>query len=151
MCSTHSDGYTAASSPAQRHFRPPERIFGEFAIIPSFSLSTFRSCIVHSATCCPHAHIHSLRTQRSRWFYAVAHIFYFVKRNPRQRSKLEICQRFEAWPPRNVFTRAIFLGESQRRMPRSSTANVEILFFFLFFFFLRVEKSSGISKFHKLF
>lgn len=61
MCSTHSNKYTAASSPAQRHFtasevRPPGRIFGEFAIIPSLSLSTFRLCIVRSATCWPRAY-----------------------------------------------------------------------------------------------
>lgn len=158
MCSTHSNKYTAASSPAQRHFtasevRPPGRIFGEFAIIPSLSLSTFRLCIGHMLASC--IYIRPRCTQRSR-LYAVAHIFYFVlcTRNPRQRSKLEICQRFEAWPPRHprgMYSREQFSPENRSGAVRechvSPPATVEILLFFSFF---GEWKSQVVSKFHKL-
>ena len=158
MCSTHSNKYTAASSPAQRHFtasevRPPGRIFGEFAIIPSLSLSTFRLCIGHMLASC--IYIRPRCTQRSR-LYAVAHIFYFVlcTRNPRQRSKLEICQRFEAWPPRHprgMYSQEQFSPENRSGAVRechvSPPATVEILLFFSFF---GEWKSQVVSKFHKL-
>lgn len=100
-------------------------------------------------------HIRPRCTQRSR-LYAVAHIFYFVlcTRNPRQRSKLEICQRFEAWPPRHprgMYSREQFSPENRSGAVRechvSPPATVEILLFFSFF---GEWKSQVVSKFHKL-
>lgn len=65
--------------------------------------------------------------------YALAHIFYFVlcTKNPRQRSKLEICQRFEASPPRHprgMYSREQFSPENRSgavRECRSSTGHCE--------------------------
>lgn len=100
-------------------------------------------------------HIHS-PALHAKELYAVAHIFYFVlcTRNLRQRSKLEICQRFEAWPPRHprgMYSREQFSPENHSGAVRechvSPPTTVEILLFFSFF---GEWKSQVVSKFHKL-
>lgn len=104
-------------------------------------------------------HIRPRCTQRSR-LYAVAHIFYFVlcTRNPRQRSKLEICQRFEAWPPRHP--RGMYSREQfSRRIAAEQFENATFLhrpllkycFFFLFLESGRAKWFQSFTNSYKLF